>query len=76
MKVAHVLPGQRPLLEKTEPKGQAQSQARTTDTMVFFSKSGSPEPTVLGRETGGAGVARGLGDRVDKQIQRGSVSKL
>lgn len=54
---------QHPLLAKAEPKGQAEKKARTTDTMVFFSKSGSPEPTVLSRETGGAGAARGLGGR-------------
>lgn len=76
MKVAHVLPSQHTLLAKAEPKGQAQNKARTMGTMVFFSKSGSPELTVLSRETGGAGAGRGLGDRVDKQIQRGSVSKL
>lgn len=63
MKVAHVLQSQHPLLAKAEPKGQAQNKARTIDTMVFFSKSGSPEPTVLGRETGGAGAARGVGGR-------------
>lgn len=76
MKVAHVLPRQHPLLAKAEPKGQAQNKARTIDTMVFFSKRGSPEPTVLSRETGGAGAARGLGDRADKQIQRSSVCRL
>lgn len=76
VKVAHVLPRQHPLLAKAEPKGQAQNKARTIDTMVFFSKRGSPEPTVLSRETGGAGAARGLGDRADKQIQRSSVSRL
>lgn len=76
MKVAHFLPSQHPLLANAEPKEQAENKARTIDTMVFFSKSGSPEPTVLSRETGGTGAARGLGDSVDKQIQRGSVSKL
>lgn len=76
MKVAHFLPSQHPLLANAEPKEQAENKARTIDTMVFFSKSGSPEPTVLSRETGGTGAARGLRDSVDKQIQRGSVSKL